>query len=1056
MKLTLDQALQQAIEANKSGKYRDAERLYGSILETYPKHPVANHNLGLLSVILGKFDVALHLLKTALEANPKKGLYWISYLETLIKTGQTDNAQKVLHHGRQIGLQGEAIDRLEQYLKTVVQASKNSNDQGLLPLAPAINMRETGKYTEAEEWLNKWLETHENDVNALSLLTQVLLLDKKNDEAQRVHMISTNIAPDIPSVMRNHARLLLQQSRSVDALYTAKSAYDNSSHDPESWLVLAAALSANQKDNEALQHVERALRARPNYAEAYTNRAMIRLRAQDRVGALTDLEKALDIKPHLTQLWVFVAKLHYQSNNLAGAINALEKAIELEPTNVAYMVDLGDFFRQNNEVEKAINILESAVEKEILNAHVWVNLGTAFQQGKRIVEAKAAYEKALAINPQSAEVANNLGALAKDDEDWENALRFFKKAIKIKPELAEAHSNLGIALQEFGRLYEAEASCRKAISLNPEYVEGYINLGVVLKGSGRFSEAEASYRQAIALKPDYAQGYMNLGVVLKESGKLYEAEAGYRQAIALKPDYAEAYNNLGNVITEISRLCEAEACYRQAIVLKPDYAEAYLNLGVVLKESGRLYEAEASYRQAITLKPDYAEAYSNLGNVLVDIGRLNEAEVNYRQAIFYKPNYAEAHNNLLFSINYIEKLSPGKLLDDAKHFAAISAKLAKFKYAKWKSIYLPEKLKIAFVSGDLREHPVGYFLEGLLSHIDKSKFELIGYTNAAKEDKLTNRIKPFFSKWVPIHSKNDESVAHLIHRDAPHILIDLSGHTAHNRLLVFTYKPAPVQLTWLGYSGSTGLDEMDYILGDEHIMPYGEEHHYTEQVWRLPETFLCYTPPINDVPVGPLPALAHGYVTFGSFNNLSKMNDAVVRLWVNILQAVPNSHLFLKTKQLGNPQVIEDTKERFAVFGITADRLILAGNMEQTNHFETYNRVDIALDPFPYTGVTTSVDALWMGVPVITLRGDRFLSHCGESIAHNSGQSEWIACDEADYLKKAVAFSSDLHGLASLRRGLRDKIQLSPLFNASRFAHYFEEAMWGMWNKWKKENELTH
>jgi predicted O-linked N-acetylglucosamine transferase (SPINDLY family) len=350
------------------------------------------------------------------------------------------------------------------------------------------------------------------------------------------------------------------------------------------------------------------------------------------------------------------------------------------------------------------------------------------------------------------------------------------------------------------------------------------------------------------------------------------------------------------------------------------------------------------------------------------------------------------------------------------------------------------------VSGDLRVHSVGHFLEGLLSHIDAARIELIAYPTQPKEDELTARIRPLFSGWKPLYGKCDEDAARLIHADGVHVLIDISGHTALNRLPVFAWKPSPVQVTWLGLPCTTGMREMDYILGDIQAIPPEHEHHFSETVWRLPDSYVCFSAPAFPVEVASLPALSSGNVTFGSFNNLTKMNDAVVELWARILLSVPNSRLYLKTSQLDDEDIREQTRRRFATWGIAPERLLLAGKLGSiADHLSEYNKIDVALDTFPYPGVTTSVEALWMGVPVLSLHGDRFLSLTAKSIAHHAGLPDWVAVDKDEYVSKAVTFTSDLGRLAALRAGLREQVLASPLFDAPRFAHNLEEALWGMW-----------
>ena len=442
----------------------------------------------------------------------------------------------------------------------------------------AIELREVGKYKEAQERLGRILQLDPKNAEALSLLAHVLMLDKKEAEAESALTAAASINSKLPSIYRNQARLLLNQSKNAKALEKAQLGYQRTPEDLESLLVLAACLGANKRDLEALSIVEKLLRAKPDYAEVYATRMFIRLRAQDIVGAVKDAEMTVSLKPHLTPIWFLLGSLHHQNNNLSEAIRALRNAHKNEPKNVTLLIHLGEFLRQDNRVSDAINVLEKATILAPKDASAWTNLGIAFQQEQKITNAKLAYERTLALQPKSAAVLNNLGIIEKDAKNWESALRYFEKSLEIDPHHAEAHSNVGNILQELSK----------------------------------FRDAETSYKQAIALKPDYAEAHHNLGITLQKLGKLEEAVTSCKQAIALKPDYAEAHSNLGNTLQELGRLDEAETSYKQAIALKPDYAEAHSNLGKTLQELGKSDEAEANYKQAIALKPDFAEAHSML------------------------------------------------------------------------------------------------------------------------------------------------------------------------------------------------------------------------------------------------------------------------------------------------------------------------------------------------------------------------------------------------------------------------------------------------------------
>jgi len=358
-----------------------------------------------------------------------------------------------------------------------------------------------------------------------------------------------------------------------------------------------------------------------------------------------------------------------------------------------------------------------------------------------------------------------------------------------------------------------------------------------------------------------------------------------------------------------------------------------------------------------------------------------------------------------------------------------------------------KRLRVGMVSGDIRTHVVGRFLESFLGHIDRSRVELAAYSTSATEDERTARLKPRFALWHKVVGYDDGRLAGLIHDDAVDILIDLAGHSGGNRLPMFSYKPAPVQATWLGLFATTGVPGMDYIIADPYLAPGDEAQYFTEEVWPLAESWFCLNPPDVATEPGPLPALANGTVTFGCFNNLTKMTDVVVAVWARVLLTVPGSRLFLKARQLRDDLARQNTLDRFAVQGIGPERLVLEGSSPLADYFAAYKRVDVALDPFPFHGATTSLDGLWMGVPILTRRGERVGAHLGESIAQAAGLGDWIADDDEGYVAMAVAMTSDLHRLAELRAGLRERILASSLFDGARFARHFEEALRGMWQR---------
>jgi predicted O-linked N-acetylglucosamine transferase (SPINDLY family) len=620
------------------------------------------------------------------------------------------------------------------------------------------------------------------------------------------------------------------------------------------------------------------------------------------------------------------------------------------------------------------------------------------------------------------------------------------------------HTNLGNELKNLGRLDAAAASYRLALEINPNFAIAHYNLAVVLSDLGKSDDAIAQYRRALEIQPEFAEAHGNLGNVLKDLGRLEDAVTSYRRALEIQPSFAEAHYNLGNALNDLGRSADAVASYGRALVFRPDFAKAHSNLGNALQDLGRLDAAVLSYWRALEIDDHYLEAHFNLGSALQNLGQFDAAGASYRRALEIKPDFGTAQSNLLFMHNYLAVQDSQSLLAEARWFGELAARHAR-PYTTWSNVPEADRcLRVGLVSGDLREHPVGYFAEGVLGSLSREapgRLELFAYPTHFCADALADRIKASCSGWRSLVGISDESAAQWIREDNIDILIDLSGHTEHNRLPLFAWKPAPIQVSWLGYFATTGVAAMDYLIADPWTLPESEEANFTEKIWRLPESRLCFTPPNACLDVTLLPALSNGYVTFGSFNHLSKINDDVVWLWTRVLEAVVNSRLLLKAKQFTEVSVRQRVIERFAAYGVDADRLTLEGPVPRREYLAAYQRVDIGLDPFPYPGGTTTAEALWMGVPVLTLMGGRFLSRQGVGLLTNAGLRQWIAVSPEDYVARAVSHAKDVNGLAELRSRLRKQVLESPIFDAGRFARHLEVALRGMWQRWCRQQRSS-
>jgi protein O-GlcNAc transferase len=744
--------------------------------------------------------------------------------------------------------------------------------------------------------------------------------------------------------------------------------------------------------------------------------------------------------------WSILGVCLAQMGRFSEAVAPMQKAVSLQASNAGLHNNLGNILSNLGRSSEAEECFRRVLALQPDSVEALNSLGTTLNAQGRFSEAEANFRCVLALQPDSVEAHFYLGNILVDLGRAAEAEGCFRRVLALKPDDAQALNNLGNALSKLGRFDEAEACYRSAVALKPEMALAYLNLGSALKNMGRPREAETNFRRALVLHPDLVEARFLLGNVLIELQRLGEAEACLRRVLELKPDYAEAHGNLGSVLESLDRSSEAEACFRRELELNPDDAKALHNLGTSLCSLNRFSEAEACYRSAVALKPDYAYAYGNLGSTLSSLGRFEEAESCYRRALALKPDYTEARSNLLFSLNYRSDAASEALHVACEYGQSVSSMVSR-RYTEWLCEASPKRLRVGIVSGDLCQHVVSSFLENILREIDPEKIEIIAYPTWLKEDHVSQRLRAHLAAWRPVVGLTDETAAARIHADGVHVLIDLSGHTSHNRLPMFAYKPAPVQVSWLGYFATTGVPAMDYLIADPWTLPETEEAYFTEKIWRLPETRLCFTPPNVDVPVTPLSALTNGYITFGCFNNLTKINDGVVALWSRVLTAVPESRLLLKSRQLKDASVRQGIIERFAAHGVDAGRLILEKPAPREEYLAAYQRVDISLDPFPYPGGTVTAEGLWMGVPVLTLAGEHFLSRQGVGLLMNTGLSEWVATDPDDYVARAVSHAGDLQGLAALRASLRDRFLASPICDAKRFARNFEQALEGMWGK---------
>jgi protein O-GlcNAc transferase len=619
-------------------------------------------------------------------------------------------------------------------------------------------------------------------------------------------------------------------------------------------------------------------------------------------------------------------------------------------------------------------------------------------------------------------------------------------ADQLTPEAALAQAR---QLHRTGQLGEAEQLYRSVLEVQPDNAEANHLLGMLAYQVGRFADAAKLISMAILADGNQPPFYNNLGLAMQAQGNGEQAILLYRQAIALDPAYADAHSNLGIMLETIGKYEEALAEYDQAIALDTTKANAHNSRGIVLHKLGRFDAAIEALHQAITIEPEFAEAHNNLANSLEVQGRIGEAIAAYKRVLVLNPAHAGAHSNLLLCMNYDANT------DAASLFAAHQTWNEKFTsgYANLpihNNLRDPERpLRIGYVSADFHFHPVSRFFEPILRTHDRDNFEITCYSNANWHDTVAERLKGYTDHWCGIADMDDDQVVARIMQDGIDILVDLSGHTAGNRLSVFARKPAPVQATYIGYPSTTGLSAMDYRISDHWIDPEGmSDTFHTEEIIRLPNGSFCFTPYEHSPDIGLRRLIQPGQVTFASFNNTAKINREVIALWSAVMQALPDSRMLLAAKALDDASTVARLKSRFSEYGVDPQRLEFLGWSPIDQHLALYNGVDIGLDTFPWCGNTTTCDALWMGVPVITMAQNESRGRMGVSVLNQAGLNGFIAESPDDFVAKAVALARDPNRLQQLRSSLRAKLKQSPLLDGHTIAVHLENAYRNIWRRW--------
>jgi len=886
-------------------------------------------------------------------------------------------------------------------------------------LQNALRFLEAGDADGAQILLDTHLAKHPHDAEAHNIAG--LIAQRRGDASTAVEMFAAaaRFAPGEPLYAINHAMILADQGRGA----------------------------------EGLGVLEASLQLRPGHADALLARALLLQRLGRLDEAVAGAKMATVFHRESARAHQILGTLLLRARRAEDAAVALSEAVRLDPSTV----------------------------------DGWVNLGVAQRDAGKLAEAEVSYRRALKLIPDDPIARNNLGNVLSTLGRHDEAAAEYRAAIAAKPDYAEAKANLGNTLRDLGRTDEAVAFMAVAAAQHPAHA-GVLNAyGNILRIAGTFDQALEVLQQALAVSSDSAEVHNNLGLVLTLKNRWEEAEEHFRAAVAARPDLPVISNNHGALLLRMFRFEDAIAALGNAAARDPNYDEALCNLGVAHYMLGQATQAIEVYSRVVARSPDNGFARFGLASTLLEDQRLAEAETEIRRAIAVDPDNAMAHNTLGVLLLDQHFITPAReAMKAAADKNTISAPVFYSNYA-FASLYEPDitnddvlaihkefaarfattvpepsrphvnardpdrKLTLAYMSSDFRTHSVAYFFEALMEKHDREKFRIVLYSNTSRKDRVTEEMKKAADVWVETLGLTDDAFAKRIREDQVDILVDLGGHTSGNRLPVAARGVAPVQVEYLGYPETTGVTAMQYRFTDAHTDPVGVADGYSvEKLIRLPECFHCYRPHAKAPSPSPAPHVAKGYVTYASFNVLPKVNDRTIAAWSEILKAVPTARFYIKCKQLRDPTVQERIRGDFARFGVDPARIDMEAFVPSVrDHLSQYGLVDLALDTFPYNGTTTTCEAMWMGVPVLTIAGTNHRSRVGVSLLAAMGLSkECVAASVDDYIERAIAWGKKPGFLAEIRQKLRPRMAASPLRDEVGFTRTLESAYRDVWRTW--------
>ena len=746
---------------------------------------------------------------------------------------------------------------------------------------------------------------------------------------------------------------------------------------------------------------------------------------------------------------------------------------EIEQARALYKSVL-DAFPNNVRARKALAELDRSKETKSSTHNPpqdQINALTALYNQGQFVEAAKQAEALVGQYPGSIVLWNILGASSARIGCNVQAIAAFQHALAIKPDFAEAHNNMGNVWKDQGKLDEAITAFQHALAIKPDFAEAHINLGSALQNQGKLDEAITAYQRALAIKPNFAKAHSNLGSALQNQDKLDEAITAFQRALAIKPDFAETYNNLGNALQNQDKLDEAITAYQRALSIKPDFAEVHNNLGNVRRDQGKLDEAITAYQRALAIKPDFAEAYGNIGSALQDQGKLDEAITAYQRALAIKPDFAGAESQMLHQRQHIcdwreydrpasdfERLGvttkavpPFSMLSIEDNSERQMLRSQNFSREIYKQVprplpvkpnARPERLRIGYFSADFKTHPMSYLLVRMLELHDRSSFEIHAFSfSKSDRSQIQNRIIAAVDEFHDVRDLSDPDIYSMARESGIDIAIDLMGHTKETRLGLFSQRIAPVQITFLGFPGTTGADFMDYIIADDVLIPEEFQSFYTEKIIRLPDTYLPTdnTSEISEVTITKSQfGLPEDGFVFCCFNNNYKISPQEFDIWMRLLDKIDGSVLWLAKS---NKWAEQNLRKEAVARGIDPSRLVLTEKLPHYEHLARHKCADLFIDTFNYNAHTTASEALWVGLPVVTKIGNQFAARVAASLLNAVGLPELITETETDYEALILKLARNPDILATVKEKLDANRLTLPLFDTNRYTRNFENGL---------------